>query len=465
MSSQPHQKRHRWSISRKLKWIGVLIIGLPLAVFMVWRGSLALEIREYRERSILRGEPQTIAELTDRYREIPEDENAAAAIVALWQAQSDQDVREQLPPPDPNTPIVGRTANVALPWPPTELEAARRFVELHSDWFDSLRTALALPDSRFPIEVSNGFRFDTSTISRVKNEVVSLHVQNLLAIQEGRVDESLDTLDQMVRMTNVLKGEPFLITLLIHISCSRLTMNGMEQLISWHPLNHSQLNQLESLLARLRNPAAYHSAVIGERALSLSVFTTPISELAGGDSSPISGRNLISTLLWSLMKYSGYQSLDHRLMLQAYDEILVLGTNLTAGTYEEISNAVADTIASANRFPPKPFTRSLFPAFTNTARKSLRIATEQDLLRVALAIEHYRVNKKISPATLNQLIPSVTEDALIDPYDGRRYRYLTNNVGYVVYSVGIDGIDNQAQPIGDQEDFAIRISHHYPPNQ
>jgi len=78
-------------------------------------------------------------------------------------------------------------------------------------------------------------------------------------------------------------------------------------------------------------------------------------------------------------------------------------------------------------------------------RLTMREADGLARLRVAqaaLAVERFRLANGRLPKELNELIPSFLPVVPTDPFDGARLRYKLRPKGYVVYSVGADGRDD-----------------------
>jgi len=84
-------------------------------------------------------------------------------------------------------------------------------------------------------------------------------------------------------------------------------------------------------------------------------------------------------------------------------------------------------------------------------------------LRNAVAIERYRRgHSEQNPASLADLIPSYLEVPLIDPFTGKPLLYETKRNGYVVYSAGVNRVDDNgdvsAQWSGGS-DLGIAVRH------
>ena len=80
------------------------------------------------------------------------------------------------------------------------------------------------------------------------------------------------------------------------------------------------------------------------------------------------------------------------------------------------------------------------------------------LLRLELAIQAWRLEHGELPESLNELVPEIIAEIPVDPFDpeGRLMRYLQtdegNENGYILYSVGSNGVDDGGMP-PDKDDF------------
>jgi len=61
---------------------------------------------------------------------------------------------------------------------------------------------------------------------------------------------------------------------------------------------------------------------------------------------------------------------------------------------------------------------------------------------VALAAERYRQARGRWPATLAELVPQYIARVPLDPFDAKPLKLGKHEQGIVVYSAGMDGIDN-----------------------
>jgi type II secretory pathway pseudopilin PulG len=84
----------------------------------------------------------------------------------------------------------------------------------------------------------------------------------------------------------------------------------------------------------------------------------------------------------------------------------------------------------------------VLPALSRSMGREIESLARLRLAQAALAIERFRLANGRLPKELNELIPSFLPVVPTDPFDGAQLRYKQRPKGYVVYSVGADGRDD-----------------------
>ncbi len=87
------------------------------------------------------------------------------------------------------------------------------------------------------------------------------------------------------------------------------------------------------------------------------------------------------------------------------------------------------------------------PSFEATERASNREATNLALLRIAVALALYQAANNEYPAGINQLVPQFIAKLPNDSFSNKPFLYRRTTDGYLLYSVGENGVDEQ----GNQE--------------
>jgi hypothetical protein len=71
---------------------------------------------------------------------------------------------------------------------------------------------------------------------------------------------------------------------------------------------------------------------------------------------------------------------------------------------------------------------------------------ETRLLIADAALQAYSLEHGRPPETLQQLVPEYLEEPPMDPFSSTPVKYLRDGSRYTVYSVGLDGDDDQGTP-------------------
>ncbi len=111
-----------------------------------------------------------------------------------------------------------------------------------------------------------------------------------------------------------------------------------------------------------------------------------------------------------------------------------------------------------------PVIRLLSPRLAKVQQTDCYSQATMRCAYVALACERYRLTHKVWPASLGVLVEKKLLDTIpIDPFDGQPIRYRKTKEGIVLYSFGVDGIDNhgnidrETDPFQTGKDVGFRL--------
>ena len=100
----------------------------------------------------------------------------------------------------------------------------------------------------------------------------------------------------------------------------------------------------------------------------------------------------------------------------------------------------------------KPFVGSLGPPLLYLFQRNDRIETRLLLLETAIAIAEYRTRNSVLPERLESLVPEFLPKIPVDVFDSKPLAYRRLKQGYLLYSFGLDGVDN----LGDHNHWTSR---------
>ncbi|MFM1769497.1 MAG: hypothetical protein RJA22_2026 [Verrucomicrobiota bacterium] len=427
-----------------LKGAALLFLVLLAAhALNVFRHHRAIDRLEDAVRA--KGEPLTLVELAAAYGPIPETNNAAALLLALWKErdpdywQAFLDGKAELPAQrptglDPKVPFLG---NKSQPLPPggqlspESLATAQAHLRAQAGHLQGLQAALTRPQARFPVRLTNGYTALLPHLAALKGEAQLLRLESAVAVEQADPDRAVRALAGVARVGNLLAEEPTLISQLVRLACGSITMAGTEHLLTRQTLSAPQLDALAAIADSLQTTGALRQSLLGERAFAVSVggltsaqFSTAMDASGGG---------------LSMARSLGLLAGDQRLLL----ETLTASINLADQPLPVLLRAYADlqdkALTQARRFPPRILTSLLLPALEKIPEKLASHEARRRALLTAIAIERHRLahNGQL-PGRLEDLAPRFLPTVPQDPFAEGPLLYRTLKTGYVVYAVGVD---------------------------
>ncbi len=81
---------------------------------------------------------------------------------------------------------------------------------------------------------------------------------------------------------------------------------------------------------------------------------------------------------------------------------------------------------------------------------------QNQIYTAAMALEVYKKQNGAYPETLGALVPGVLRQTPVDVFTGHAPIYRREGVGYIVYSVGLNGVDDHGENTAKKDDIAVR---------
>jgi hypothetical protein len=437
----------------------VILFGIPLAVFLAWRLSLANDIRALEQKIRDAGEPLTLAELAATLPPVPDEENVFTALLDLWEEEDPAYWRairtregplpeRTLPVYDPDLPILGRGQgrdSYQLPWNENQLRAARAFVGTNEVRAARVRAALARPKARFPLNVEAGINVLLPHLSALKTEGGRLQIAGRFSLTQGEWNDALDHFAMDLELGSTLVDEPFAISQLVQIGHVTRFINAVEVLLLEAQAEDPPLDRLNTRLTSISLEDVFHKLLLGERAGHLALFEREITE--PGLWTPG------ATPLTSPFNHLGLFSLDQRLMLRTYDRVSELAREGSWAGLLEADAVFKRAVEEANKFPPKFFSGLLLEGMEKLGPKIVTEEARRRCALAALAVDRFRrAHDGTLPASLEVLPGYAPECLWLDPFNNQPLRYRITPEGYRIYSLGPDQIDQQGTRRTDSDD-------------
>lgn len=437
------------------RWGKILAVSfvLLIAAALWWSYHHQSETTQIRARLRAAGVPMNSRELDASYTRIPDSDNAA--LVILEGASRIQRATET------NTPLFGFGDVPARgkKWSPEILAASREALAANSNVLVLLRKGLALPKSRYPIDLSKGFTTLLPHLALQKKCASLLSLDAAVSIHENRATDSVTSILNLLQLARSLDQESLLISQLVNFALRQITVSSIQRTLNLSQLPADQLLRLQTACESARNNRLLHVGLLGEFANGQSVFQMSPGELTRiGGIMPVNPGNTWQAsgvqLAWLAYSISGLKAADELSYLRIAEKFLAASEEPWAQRRINMLT-IEEMITKLGQHPLAGILSKMFlPALAKAYAKEMSAAASLDCAIVGLALERYRQdNGDALPDSLAVLVPKYIGVVPEDPWNGKSLVYRPLTHGFIVYSVGEDqkddgGIENVKNRVG-----------------
>ena len=435
-SAQPARPWPRWL--KALLGIGVVILLVVGTVFLLgvaattrWR-VFAAGLRE-------QGQPLTFAEIEALRATVPEDRNGARVIERL-SARLAEIKKGGVEPAVLVFGWEGGDYTILTGIPRYTLEPSRAFRDRHAGLLDELAALRDTPTGRFDIDYEpDPTQSLLPNLTPLRNAARLLYLDGILRMIDGDVAGSVNDIALQFNLANTLYDEPILISRLVQIALEALIVEEIESILRVGEIDEAQLHFLEGLVSSQLASETMKWALWGERAfflktcegigqgrLSLSSVTSGVNDPATTFPFPMLG------FPWWLVRNNQLRGAEmYGWLVDAADDPRSL-----------IDAARRIEVEMPRLGPTQILVKTMMPTLTFAMQLHVRIGAHLECVRTSLVAERFRLITGRLPNSLTELVPDYLEAVPTDPFDGQPLRMAVKESGIVIYSIGMDEIDN-----------------------
>ncbi len=350
--------------------------------------------------------------------------------------------------------MAARTNQFPVPaQPQTAAQSVLLVLGRYDSTIEQLHQAARLPYSRFPLsyDMEPPAGILLPHLAGLKRCAQVLQLRAIAELQNGQSDKALADVKLMLRLSDSIRTEPFLISHLVRIAIAHIALQPVWEGLAAHQWSDAQLGGLDSELAKVDLLTDYQTAMRGELMLCeigdieyLRHFPAEASDLMGDSAGDRSGRVLQWTIWQAIPHGWFYQNELHcaRPMLEYYLPLADVNRRMVRpGDVQRADSVVTSGLKHAN--PYNIIARLILPALGGAVRKSAYGQESVDLARVAIALERYRLVHGKYPESLDPLAPQFMGIIPHDIINGQPLHYQRTTDGqFVLYSVGWNETDD-----------------------
>ncbi len=452
MSEDVRPKRwKRWLKRALLASLTLFVVAVLLYVGWGTRSRSGLEAEIERIRAS--GDPVTLDELWPP--EItPESENAAL----LYEQASDLFDKGGF---ELAAQSLGRDVSWADPseWSEETVAAVRQMVEQCDEALDLVRRAAHMERCRFDPKWGWPPTTPTYHLSMVRQAVRALCWSAALKLRDGDADGALQEARAAFLTAHALDGDRTIIAVLVKQAVMNMSLEVAETVLGEGAPRPESLQAFLDDVEEANDTLRSHlvDAYKGERVFALA----SLAPLAGVDEAlPTASRQGApspprSPLAWLGRPFGRSMVLGYLDFVPRIVEIGRADWGDAQPLIDSLETDAAEWETHYVRHYSRIFAAMIVPAFIRAKHEETKTEARLAGAEAAFALKLYKAEYGEYPDSLDALAPEFLEQVPLDPFTGGPLTYARDDGGFFVYSVGLNGVDNEGLTEFEQEGETI----------
>ena len=331
---------------------------------------------------------------------------------------------------------------------------------------EKLRQDSALPDSRFPViyATEDPAEIMLPHLAVVKRYAQVLQLRAVAELQNGQSDKALADVKLMLRLTDSVRTEPFLISHLVRIAALNIALQPVWEGLAQHQWSNAQLTELDAELAKLDFLADYKFSMRGEMEFQAGIIDylrrhpEQMSSVFGN------GNGVKPSLQTRILQHlipGGWYYQNRVNCARPMVELFIPLADTNRRIISPKAALHADAAVQAETRHPNRYNKMeelLVGGQGGSVRRFANAQESADLARVAIALERFRLAQGDYPGSLDALEPRFIEKVPQDIINGEPLHYRRTSDGkFLLYSVGWNETDDDGQ-VSSTKTGAVDIS-------
>ena len=442
----------RWLLLLAVLLVAPLILGAAILAWRMWSEHRAVTRAIEAEESRLQvaGEPITTEELYAFHR-VPDGvpDTTAAWLTALHSLDMQRFTME-----GKGIPIVDLSDRDLLrpDAPGSRFTAAEAFLQAFEPTLQATLDASRQPGQcRYPAQFEKGVaELHQGEVQKVRSLVKLLALDARVKVLRADADGALQSVAAIFAASDTLGHQPTMLGQTVRFVTLSMALDEAEYLLGEVDFSAVQLSLLQERIASSDVQGNLTYGLLGERALGLQAFRQINAPTAAPNATGAPARPV-----------------DCQKYLELMAESIAASRQPFPGGRERLQDFTTQLGANARSAPPwdqgkYALTAMVLPSITSAFDRCAQAIAKRDVLVTAFAAMRYRLESHEFPSEITDLVPDYLSAIPIDPYDGKPLRLQARSGKVVVYSVGKDGKDDNADqnPAGnsDEPDILIQLS-------
>jgi len=448
-------------VKKIIKWMGIGIGALLVLIILaslIMNVVFSRELRQTFAKLKAEGRALTIAEI--RPAPIPDDQNAAPLFQKAAELMGRSSYNKPAPKAAPTieelSGLIESNRYTALDisiWPAAHREALPRLIQSPemAQLFAVLHEASQKSGYNNNPKYEDGPGMRLPSIGSIRTMARFLSIRAELAAQNGNTDEAFSTIQEGLKLADLLKQEPVLVSQIVRIACDIVMIDCMERMADKTDIPADQARALIAELAKHTDATPWIRAMDGERVgMGLWLYNA-IQRGSFRDFNLLLPTEMDShrSLCWTF-KYPMAPFLKKEMVIfltlqpkhQDYYKVPYYQVTATIRNHP-----LEDQIAEYWLIPKHGFLLPLMlPNLDSLVTKNAEHDAAIAVARVGLGLKLFKQKNGVYPDTLDKLAPEFLDAIPVDPFTGKALIYRKTDAGFILYSLGKNQQDDNGTP-------------------
>ena len=336
-------------------------------------------------------------------------------------------------------------------------------LKIYEPVLSELRAASQRPHVRYPVvyKLDDPFTILLPHLAKTKGIVQELKLQACAELAAGQTNRAFEDVRLMLWLAQSMENEPFLISQLVRIAAQQIATQPVWEGLARHQWSEAQLKEMQEWFLRVNFAESLSHSMDAERTGAIAYMQNvirrnnlgealaalePSLELNTGPDGALAPRppkRLIGWIIprgWLYFEMVSHSSMLDGLVANGWDANAKVFHPRTLDENEKDFEAKLNVVSAT--WNHHVLARLLLPALTRVSMKFSRAQATANQAALACALERYHLAHGSYPESLSQLVPEYLAQIPNQAVSEEPMKYLHTPGGYVLYSVGWDGVDD-----------------------